>query len=167
MHGPRRRSVLTSRSGTGDVRGGETGVPAQVCGTCWGSCEETRGRRRPAAGQRLKLFLRQVRLRHAEEIRPEWTTIHNLSRKCSFRSCSKLPDYFLAAPKAQIWHHPKFLDYAKGEHEQNGCCLIPSTELVCPFFFFSSSVEVNNFLKIDENQNEEVESELPDSPVSV
>lgn len=52
---------------------------------------------RPAAGQRLKLFLRQVRLRHAEEIRPEWTAIHNLSRKCSFRSCSKLPNFFLAA----------------------------------------------------------------------
>lgn len=29
-----------------------------------------------------------------------------------------------------------------------------------------SSVEVNNFLKIDENQNEEVENELPESPVS-
>lgn len=28
------------------------------------------------------------------------------------------------------------------------------------------SVEVNNFLKIDENQNEEVENELPDSDVS-
>lgn len=32
---------------------------------------------------------------------------------------------------------------------------------------FSPSVEVNNFLKIDENQNEEIENdELPDSPVS-
>lgn len=35
-----------------------------------------------------------------------------------------------------------------------------------PVFFFFSSVEVNNFLKIDENQNEEVENELPDRPVS-
>lgn len=32
---------------------------------------------------------------------------------------------------------------------------------------FLFSVEVNNFLKIDENQNEEVESELSDSPVSI
>lgn len=33
-------------------------------------------------------------------------------------------------------------------------------------FFFLSSVEVNNFLKIDENQNEDIEDELPESPVS-
>lgn len=39
--------------------------------------------------------------------------------------------------------------------------------LVTGSVFFSPSVEVNNFLKIDENQNEEVENDdLPDSPVS-
>lgn len=31
---------------------------------------------------------------------------------------------------------------------------------------FSLSAEVNNFLKIDENQNEDVEDELPEHPVS-
>lgn len=38
------------------------------------------------------------------------------------------------------------------------------TKSVC--FVFFPSVEVNNFLKIDENQNEEVEDELPGSRVS-
>lgn len=38
--------------------------------------------------------------------------------------------------------------------------------LISGFMFFSS-VEVNNFLKIDENQNEEAENDQPsDSPVS-
>lgn len=46
---------------------------------------------------------------------------------------------------------------------QHRCCLVSSVELVGSLF---SSVEVNNFLKIDENQNEEVENELPESPVS-
>lgn len=33
------------------------------------------------------------------------------------------------------------------------------------FLFFFPSVEVNNFLKIDENQNEDTENNLPESPV--
>lgn len=74
------------------------------------------------------------------------------------------PFFFLSLRlKLKFGTNPKLI---MQKHEQNRFCLTRLAKLACPLFL-SFSVEVNNFLKIDENQNEEVDGELPDSPVSI
>lgn len=143
MHGSAHRTVPNPRASPGKYPDNAS-VPSRCSGTAFRAVWTI------VVGRQPKRFLRQVRSFHTNEPVLNLTCLgvsdYNLhpSRLCSFSFSAT------QASLVYIYTEPRWVDIY---------CLILGS-----MFFYS--VEVNNFLKIDENQNEEVENELSESPVS-